>query len=459
MIFLIDRNIEGQALILLGLITKNGWLDLLQKKNRKDCMFKHNLFSKSQQKTLNILYCFITRGSRILFPTAMAIALFGAVSCTTKVQIESPTVAQTQSKSTENIASSSGYQKITVVENLEHPWSLDWLPDGTMLITERPGRLRIVRDGNLDPTPVAGVPPVLALNQGGLMDVSVHPRFAENRWIYLTYSHGDRSANGTRIARARLENNTLIELKVIFEVSQTKTGGQHFGSRIMWLPDGTLLATIGDGGNPPVELNGEFIRQQAQNRNSHLGKVIRLNDDGSIPANNPFAASTDAEPAIWSYGHRNIQGIALDPTKNRVWATEHGSRGGDELNLIEQGENYGWPVVTHSREYSGGLISPEKSRPGLIDPKVVWTPAIAPSGLAFYNGDRFPQWQGDLFAGGLVSQDVRRIELDEAGNVIAQHSIPVGQRVRDVRQGPDGLLYVLTDQLNGQLIRLEPVGG
>lgn len=422
-------------------------------------MFKHNLFSKPQQKTLNILYCFITRGNRILFPTAMAIALFGAVSCTTKVQTESPTVALTQSQSTENIASTSDYQKITVVENLEHPWSIDWLPDGTMLITERPGRLRIVRDGNLEPTPIAGVPQVFAVGQGGLLDVSVHPRFAENRWIYLTYSHGDRSANRTRIARARLENDTLQELKVIFEVSQTKTGGQHFGSRIMWLPDGTLLATIGDGGNPPVELNGEFIRQQAQNRNSHLGKVIRLNDDGSTPTNNPFAASTDAQPAVLSYGHRNIQGIALDPTKNRIWVTEHGSRGGDELNLIEPGQNYGWPVVTHSREYSGGLISPEKSRPGLIDPKVVWTPAIAPSGLAFYNGSRFPQWQGNLFAGGLVSQDLRRIELDEVGNVIAQHSIPVGQRVRDVRQGPDGLLYVLTDRQNGQLIRLEPAGG
>lgn len=430
-------------------------------------MFKHNLFSKSQQKTPNILYFFITRGNRILFPTAMAIALFGTVSCTTNVQLDSSTAAQTQTSSVSNnqtespgnIATNSGYQKITVVENLEHPWGLAWLPDGTMLITERPGRLRIVRDGVLSPTPVAGLPEIFASGQGGLMDVSIHPRFAENRLIYLTYSHGDRSANRTRIARARFEDNTLRDLQVIFEVSQTKSGTQHFGSRIIWLPDETLLMTIGDGGNPPIEFNGEFIRQQAQNRRSHLGKVLRLNDDGTVPSDNPFATSTDAEPAVWSYGHRNIQGITFDSTKNRIWATEHGSRGGDELNLIEQGENYGWPVVTHSREYSGGLISPEKSRPGLIDPKVVWTPSIAPSGLAFYNGDRFPQWQGNLFAGGLVSEDIRRIELDEAGNVIRQHSIPVGQRVRDVRQGPDGLLYILTDRLNGQLIRLEPVGG
>ena len=428
-------------------------------------MFKYNLFSKLERRLPDIFYYFIMRRSTILFPTAIAIALVGTISCTTQVKLESSTVTQTQRKSrenssvsnAENIDSTLDYRKITLVENLEHPWSLAWLPDGEILITERPGRLRIIRDGNLDQISIAGVPQVFAMGQGGLLDVSVHPRFAENRLIYLTYSQGDRSGNRTRIARARLENNTLGDLRVIFEVSQSKPGAQHFGSRIIWLADGTLVASIGDGGNPPIEFNGEFIRQQAQNRNSHLGKVIRLNDDGSIPSNNPFATSKDAKPALWSYGHRNIQGMTLDPTRNRVWATEHGSRGGDELNLIERGENYGWPVVTHSREYSGGLISPETSRPGLVDPKVIWTPSIAPSGLAFYNGDRFPQWRGNLFAGGLVSQDIRRIELDEGGNVIAQHSIPIGQRVRDVRQGPDGLLYILTDDPNGQLIRLEPI--
>ncbi len=429
-------------------------------------MFQYNFFSQPEQKILDIFYGLIIKKSTILFRTAIAIALLGIVSCRTEIKLESSTATQTQNKSrinssvsdAENMTSISDYQKITLVKNLEHPWSIAWLPDGKILITERPGRLRIFRDGILEPTPISGVPQVFAFGQGGLLDVSAHPRFAENRFIYLTYSHGDRSNNRTRIARARLENNTLGDLKVIFEVSQTKPGAQHFGSRIIWLPDGTLVASIGDGGNPPIEFNGEFIRQQAQNRNSHFGKVIRLNDDGSIPSNNPFATSTDAKPALWSYGHRNIQGITLDPTKNRVWATEHGSRGGDELNLIERGENYGWPVVTHSREYSGGLISPETSRPGLVDPKVIWTPSIAPSGLAFYNGDRFPQWRGNLFAGGLVSQDLRRIQFDPGGNVIAQNSIPIGQRVRDVRQGPDGLLYVLTDDRNGQLIRLEPMG-
>jgi aldose sugar dehydrogenase len=360
---------------------------------------------------------------------------------------------------TGDVAAASGFERVTVVEGLERPWSIAWLPDGAMLITERPGRLRIVRNGTLDPNAIAGVPEVLAVNQGGLMDVSLHPNFAQNRFIYLTYSHGSDDANRTRVARATFDGTTLSNVQVIFEVSQPKSGGQHFGSRITWLPDGTMLVAIGDGGNPPTELDGDLIRKQAQNLNSRLGKIVRLNDDGSIPKDNPFASDTNADSAIWSYGHRNIQGLAFDPTSQRVWATEHGSRGGDELNQPQAGKNFGWPVVTYSQEYTGGEISNERLRPGMEDPKVVWTPAIAPSGLAFYTGDRFGQWRGDLFAGGLVSQDIRRIDLDESGNVVGQEAIEIGQRVRDVRQGPDGLLYVLTDEQNGQLIRLEPTGG
>ena len=241
-------------------------------------------------------------------------------------------------------------------------------------------------------------------------------------------------------------------MRVIFEVSQAKTGSQHFGSRLLWLPDGTLLVAIGDGGNPPLQLAGDLIRKQAQNRQSHLGKIIRINDDGSIPKDNPFGGSK-----IWSYGHRNIQGISFDPMTKRVWATEHGAKGGDELNLIEKGKNYGWPVVSASQEYGTNKpVSLEESRPGLIDPKTIWTPAIAPSGLVFYTGNRFPNWQGNLFAGGLVSRDIRRLEVDKSGEIINQEAIPIGQRVRDVRQSPDGFLYLLTDEGNGQLIRLEP---
>jgi glucose/arabinose dehydrogenase len=288
------------------------------------------------------------------------------------------------------------------------------------------------------------------------MDVSVHPQFADNQWVYFTYADGTGSANRTQVARARFDGRALSDWQVIFEVNRTKEGTQHFGSRLVWMPDGTLLVSIGDGGNPPVALEGELIRNQAQNLSSHLGSLVRLNEDGSPAAGNPFADTPNADPAIWSYGHRNIQGVAIDSATGQVWATEHGSRGGDELNRIAAGENYGWPLVTHSREYFGGEISSERSRPGMIDPLVVWTPAIAPSGLAVYQGDRVPQWQGDLFAGGLVSQSIQHIKLDDSGVVLSQTPIDIGQRVRDVAQGPDGFIYVLTDESNGRLVRLEP---
>lgn len=389
----------------------------------------------------------IDRWQRVLSLTAIAWTI--AACAPTWV---TPT-AQEQVASAQRGAT--GIRQTTIVGGLERPWSMAWLPDGTMLITEKAGRLRSLRNGRLDPTPIAGVPAVMSTGQGGLMEVSLHPRFAQNRLIYLTYAHGTQNANRTRVARATFDGKALQNLRVIFEVSQVKSGGQHFGSRIIWLPDGTMLVAIGDGGNPPVQLAGDLIRKQAQNLRSHLGKIIRLNDDGSIPRNNPFAGKTNADPAVWSYGHRNIQGLAFDPQARRVWITEHGARGGDELNLAEPGKNYGWPLVTHSQEYAGGEISRERSRPGLIDPKVVWTPATAPSGLALYTGDRVPAWQGDLFAGGLVSREVRWIDLDAAGQVRGQQAIAIGQRVRDVRQGPDGWLYVLTDEADGKLIRLE----
>lgn len=343
-----------------------------------------------------------------------------------------------------------------LIRNLDHPWGMAWLPDGSLLITERAGRLRLFRNGQLEPTPIAGVPPVLASGQGGLLDIVLHPQFAQNRFVYLTYAHGTREANRTRVARAVFDGNQLTDVRVIFEVSQAKSGGQHFGSRIVWLPDSTMLVAIGDGGNPPVELEGDLIRKQAQNLRSNLGKIIRLNDDGSVPSDNPFVNRSDADPKVWSYGHRNIQGLAFDPATNQVWATEHGARAGDELNRVEAGKNYGWPIVTFSREYSGGEITQERSRPNMVDPKLVWRDTIAPSGLTFYTGDRIPAWRGNLFAGGLVSGNVRRLTINPAGEVINEQVIDIGQRVRDVRQGPDGFLYVLTDGSgNGQLIRLE----
>jgi glucose/arabinose dehydrogenase len=368
-------------------------------------------------------------------------------------------VAQTPSLASPNaeqLPKEQGLQKTTLIQGLEHPWSMAWLPDGTLLITERPGRLRIVRKGVLDPTPVAGVPTVLAQGQGGLMEIALHPRFATNRTVYFTYAHGTSEANQTRLARAIFDGKALQNVQVIFEASPLKPGNQHFGSRIVWLPDETLLLAIGDGGNPPLILEGDLPRKQAQKLRSHLGKIVRLKADGTIPTDNPFVDNPQADPAVWSYGHRNIQGLAFNPLNQQVWATEHGSRGGDELNRVEAGKNYGWPVVTYSREYFGPEISSERSRPGMVDPKLYWTPSIAPSGLMIYTGDRFPGWKGDLLAGGLVSQDIRHIKYSAAGTVTTQQMIEIGQRVRDVRQGPDGLLYVLTDETNGALIQLAP---
>jgi glucose/arabinose dehydrogenase len=343
-----------------------------------------------------------------------------------------------------------------LVDGLEHPWGLAWLPDGSLLISERPGRLRIVRNGRLEPDPIAGVPEVLAAGQGGLLDVSVDPRFRRTRFVYLTYAAGSRARNHTRLARARFDGRALHDLEVLYAVPRLKSGSQHFGSRLLWLPDGTLLMSVGDGGNPPIRLEGALIRRQAQNPASALGKILRFNADGTIPTDNPFRDRPGAEPAVWSLGHRNIQGMARDPASGRVWATEHGARGGDELNLVRAGANYGWPEVTHSREYFGPPISERRSAEGMEDPRRVWTPAVAPSGLAVSSGRRVSQWRGDLFLGGLVSRDLHHLRVDAEGAVVEERRIPMGQRVRDVREGPDGHLYVLTDGAgDGRLIRVE----
>ena len=348
------------------------------------------------------------------------------------------------------------FKQVTVAKDLERPWGMAWLPDGAILITERVGRVKILRNGSLEQIAIAEIPNLFVSGQAGLMDISLHPRFAQNNLVYLTYSSGNFQSNHTSILRAKFDGKALVEPQVIFEVKPSKSGNQHFGSRIVWLPDDTMLIAIGDGGNPPLQLDGELIRNQSQKLNSQLGKVLRLKDDGSIPSDNPFVKTAGANPAIWSYGHRNIQGLFADPISKQVWSTEHGSRGGDELNLIEAGKNYGWPVVTFSQEYTGGKISKEVSRPNMVDPKLVWTPAIAPSGLLLYRGNIFPNWEGNLFAGGLVSKSVVRIKI-EGNKTIVQETIPVGQRVRDVRQGKDGFIYILTDEQAGQLIRLEPM--
>ncbi|MDJ0845601.1 PQQ-dependent sugar dehydrogenase [Crocosphaera sp.] len=396
---------------------------------------------------------------KLFYPAILnAMILLGIGGCfSSSNSSNNSTIQPTTNQSSQASSTQPEVKQVTVIEGLEHPWAMDWLPNGDILVTERPGRLRIIKNGKLEPQPIQGVPEVFAVGQGGLLDVAVHPNFSENGYIYLTYASGNRGSNQTKIARATLKENGLQDVKVIFEVSPLKTGGQHFGSRLQWLKDGTLLASIGDGGNPPLKIDGELSRKQAQKLDSYLGKLIRINDDGSIPDDNPFVGQETANPAIWSYGHRNIQGLTVNKKSGEIWSTEHGSRGGDELNKIVAGENYGWPVVTHSKEYTGGEISDQRSLPGMVDPLVVWTPAIAPSGLTVYDGDQFREWKGDLFAGGLVAREVIRIDLNDTGEIVAEYPLKFEQRVRDVKQGPDGFIYVLTDDPNGKLIRLEPM--
>jgi glucose/arabinose dehydrogenase len=387
-------------------------------------------------------------GQPSLRNTFIAISLFTMISASCGAQTGPAPISG-------DVPEAKGWRTEVVSGGLSHPWAIAWLPDGTALVTERSGRLRLIRDGELDPRPIAGLPAVLAHGQGGLLDVSLHPDFLQNQLVYLTLAIGTPEANRTALARGRLDGHALQNTEVIFENADAKSGGQHFGSRMVWLPDKTLLMSVGDGGNPPTSFEGENIRNQAQNPGTHFGAVLRLKDDGTPPPDNPFVSWPGARPEIWTIGHRNIQGMARDPLSGRIWANEHGSRGGDELNVIEGGNNYGWPQVTYSYEYWGPRISDETSRPGIVDPKLVWTPSIAPSGLTLYTGDIYPEWQGNLFSGALKFQQIRRIVLDGT-EVVGEEKLTIGQRVRDVRQGPDGYLYVLTDEDDGALLRILP---
>ena len=354
-----------------------------------------------------------------------------------------------------DVPKADGWKTETLITGIEQPWSMTWLPNGNMLITEREGRILLADTVTFQTQYIAGVPAVFADGQSGLMDVTLHPHFEENRFLYLSYASGDEDANRTTVGRGILEGNRLIDFTEVFRVVPDKDGNQHFGSRMVWTTDSSFLLSVGDGGNRPEKTQGILSREHAQMLDSHLGKILHLNDDGTAAEYNPFAGNPNALQEIWTYGHRNIQGLTRDPETGQIWANEHGSRGGDELNLIEEGGNYGWPVVTYSREYWYTRITKETSKPGMIDPKVVWTPAQAPSGLVFYTGEVFPNWQGDLFSGGLQGEQVRRIILD-GETIIGEESITIGRRVRDVRQGPDEYLYVLTGHSDGELIRIIP---
>ncbi|MGE0749427.1 MAG: PQQ-dependent sugar dehydrogenase [Variibacter sp.] len=339
----------------------------------------------------------------------------------------------------------------TVASGLDHPWSLAFLPDGRLLVTERPGRLRIVtRDGTLS-KPVAGVPHVFARGQGGLLDVALDRDFASNSTIYFCFAEPADGGARTSMARARLSTEgtpRLDDVKVIFRQQGPLSHGNHFGCRIVQMPDRNLFLTMGD----------HFTyRDEAQNLANHLGKIVRIKPDGSVPADNPFVNRKGARPEIWSYGHRNAQGAAINPASGQYWMHEHGPRGGDEINIPQAGKNYGWPVIGYGIDYNGAKIHEATHKAGMEQPVKYWVPSIAPSGMAFYTGDLFPAWRGNLFVGALAAQLLVRLELD-GDKVVKEERLLHGlhERIRDVRAGPDGALWLLTDNARGRILRVVP---
>jgi glucose/arabinose dehydrogenase len=338
-----------------------------------------------------------------------------------------------------------------VARDLHHPWAIARLPDGRFLVTERRGRLLLLDQPGATPREVSGVPDVYAQGQGGLLDVVLHPAYEENGWIYLAFAQPVGDGAHTAIVRGRLADDRLTDLETIFEppAEQAEPGALHFGCRLAFDDDGYLFFTIGDRGGPTTPDN------PAQDLSQIAGKIHRLHDDGRIPADNPFVDTPGAAPSVWAYGSRNAQGLVYDTIGRRLWSTEHGPRGGDELNLIRRGANLGWPLASHGVNYNGTTITEHRSLPGMDDPVVVWTPVIAASGLAIYHGDQFPGWRGHLFAGGLAGQRVVRLALD--GNTVTTQEVllPDTGRIRDVRAFDDGFLYVVYDQ-PGKVVRLVP---
>jgi glucose/arabinose dehydrogenase len=341
-----------------------------------------------------------------------------------------------------------------LARGLAHPWAVEPLPNGDLLITERPGRMRIVTASGEVGQPIAGLPAVDARGQGGLLDVALSPSFERDRTIHWSYSEPRQGGNATSVARGVLSDDrrSVEQVQVVFRAMPTYNGTMHFGSRLAFGPDGMLYITLGERSDTPM-------RPQAQQLNSDMGKIVRIQPNGSIPKDNPFVGQSNARPEIWTLGHRNVQAAAFD-AQGRLWAIEHGTRGGDELNLIEKGKNYGWPIVAYGQEYSGQPIpGAVTARPGFEQPVYYWDPVIAPSGAQFYTGDAFPQWRGSLFIGALKRGEGRLVRLTlENGRVTGEEHLLAdrGQRVRDVRQGPDAALYIVTDEAQGELWKIVP---
>ncbi len=359
------------------------------------------------------------------------------------------------SQSTGHESEKYNYNAVPVVSGLEHMWGMVFLPNGDMLVTERPGRLRIVREGILLDASIAGVPEVHARGQGGLLDVILHPQFESNRFVYLSYSKPIGGNSTTAVARGRFENHELLDVEDIFVADSRGRG--HFGSRLAFDNDGFLFITVGDRQASP---SGDLEAHAAQDLSNHHGTINRVHDDGSIPEDNPFVDVPDAEPSIWSYGHRNPQGLINHPVTGKIWSVEHGPKGGDELNLIVKGANYGWPVIGYGVNYGGSGIHDSTRREGMRQPLHFWVPSISPAGLLVYSGDKFPDWNGNMFVGGLSGQQIARLTTD-GQKVIGEETLYSGfGRIRDIHQGPDGYIYLGRDTTadNPSIIRLEPQG-
>ncbi len=348
-------------------------------------------------------------------------------------------------------AQAADYRVETVAGGLVHPWSLAFLPDGRLLVTERPGRLRVIEPGAkgqfaLRSEPVQGLPAVMAQGQAGLFDVLLHPGFADNGLLYLSFAHGTAEANHLRVVRARFDGRRLLDVTPVFTSQPAKKASQHFGGRMAWLPDGTLVLGMGDG---------NLDRTDAQRLHTHLGKLLRIQADGSVPADNPFVGTAGSRPEIYSRGHRNPQGLVT--VGGVLYAHEHGARGGDELNRISPGANYGWPLTTGGIDYTYARVSPYRRLPGIEPPLLEWTPSVAPAGLAWYDSDLFPAWRGSLFVATLKERSVRRVPIT-GGAAGAQEVLfrELGERLRDVRVGPDGALYLLSDSVDGRVLRVRP---
>jgi glucose/arabinose dehydrogenase len=348
-----------------------------------------------------------------------------------------------------NIASAE-YVTETVAENLRHPWSMAFLPDGSALVTEREGRLRLIdANGNLREAPIDGLPDIWVKGQAGLFEIKLSPDFEQSRQVYLTYACGSRRAHTTCLARARYGERGLEATEEIFRATANRDSSVHFGGRLLFLKDETLILTLGDAFD---------LREEAQNRHNHLGSAVRLNLDGSVPDDNPFIGEADVLPETFAYGLRNVQGIVYDEANDRIVAVDHGPRGGDKLLVLEAGNNYGWPLITEGLDYSFARITPYKALPGLSEAMLIWTPSIAPGGLALYEGDAFPQWRGDFMVAALAAKKVQRVRVS-GSEVVEQEPLfeELGVRIRQVYSGPDGALYLLSDEEDGAVIRVTAV--